>query len=51
MHRPGILLSGRRSNFLAIAKAINERLSGAESAIVFSNTAAARDLGLPTLAS
>ena len=57
MHRLGILLSGRGSNFLAIAKAINEhRLPNAEIAIVLSNIedapglAAARDLGLPTLA-
>ncbi len=38
MHRLGILLSGRGSNFLAIAKAIGEnRLLGAEIAIVLSN--------------
>ena len=35
MHRLGILLSGRGSNFLAIAKAITEnRLLGAEIAVV-----------------
>ena len=56
MHRLGILLSGRGSNFLAIAKAIREqRLIGAEIVIVLSNIedapglAAARELGLPTL--
>ena len=38
MHRLGILLSGRGSNFLAIAKAITEnRLLGAEIAVVLSN--------------
>ena len=38
MHRLGILLSGRGSNFLAIAKAISEnRLLGAEIAVVLSN--------------
>jgi phosphoribosylglycinamide formyltransferase 1 len=38
MQRLGILLSGRGSNFLAIAKAINERhLLGAEIAVVLSN--------------
>jgi phosphoribosylglycinamide formyltransferase-1 len=53
--RLGILLSGRGSNFLAIARNIREgRLPGAEIAIVISNVAdapglaAARDLGLPT---
>src|SRR5258708_35768884 len=57
MHRLGILLSGRGSNFLAIAKAINEqRLHDAEIAVVLSNIedapglTAARDLGLPALA-
>jgi phosphoribosylglycinamide formyltransferase 1 len=52
--RLGILLSGRGSNFLAIAQAIREaRLTGVEIAIVISNVAdapglaAARDLGLP----
>ena len=38
MQRLGILLSGRGSNFLAIAKAISEqRLPGAEIAVVLSN--------------
>ena len=53
MQRLGILLSGRGSNFLAIAKAISEqRLPGAEIAIVLSNLedapglAAARELNL-----
>jgi len=53
--RLGILLSGRGSNFLAIAQSIREgRIPGAEIAIVISNVAgapglsAARDLGLPT---
>jgi phosphoribosylglycinamide formyltransferase-1 len=53
--RLGILLSGRGSNFQAIAKSIREgRLRGVEIAIVISNVAeaaglgAARDLGLPT---
>ena len=53
--RLGILLSGRGSNFLAIAQSIREgRLSGAEIAVVISNVAdapglaAARALGLPT---
>src|ERR1700727_3475806 len=57
MHRLGILLSGRGSNFLAIHRAIREnRLLDAEIAIVLSNIEdapgldAARDLGLPTLA-
>ena len=57
MHRLGILLSGRGSNFLAIAKAINEhRLHDAEIAVVLSNIedapglTAARDLGLPAIA-
>jgi phosphoribosylglycinamide formyltransferase-1 len=51
------LLSGRGSNFLAIAKAIHEqRLLGAEIAIVLSNIedapglAAARELNLPAFA-
>jgi phosphoribosylglycinamide formyltransferase-1 len=55
--RLGILLSGRGSNFLAIAKAIHEqRLLGAEIAIVLSNIedapglAAARELNLPAFA-
>ena len=53
--RLGILLSGRGSNFLAIADAIREgRLPNIEIAIVLSNVAeapgivAARDLNLPT---
>ena len=57
MQRLGILLSGRGSNFLAIAKAINERrLLGAEIAVVLSNVedahglAAARELNLPAFA-
>lgn len=57
MTRLGILLSGRGSNFLAIAQAIRERrLVGAEIAVVLSNRddaqglQAARDLGLPSLA-
>jgi phosphoribosylglycinamide formyltransferase 1 len=55
MKRLGILLSGRGSNFLAIAKAIHEhRLLGAEIAVVLSNRedapglAAARGLNLPS---
>jgi phosphoribosylglycinamide formyltransferase-1 len=54
MKRLGILLSGRGSNFLAIARSIREcRLPGAEIAIVIANVAdapglkAARELGLP----
>jgi phosphoribosylglycinamide formyltransferase 1 len=57
MQRLGILLSGRGSNFLAIAKAISERrLPGAEIAVVLSNMedapglAAARSLNLPAFA-
>jgi phosphoribosylglycinamide formyltransferase-1 len=57
MQRLGILLSGRGSNFLAIAAAIREhRLSGAEIACVLSNQldapglASARELGLPAFA-
>jgi phosphoribosylglycinamide formyltransferase 1 len=57
MHRLGILLSGRGSNFLAIARAIREhRLAGAEIAVVLSNLedapglAAARELHLPAFA-
>src|SRR6202046_4399966 len=57
MHRLGILLSGRGSNLLAIAKAIHERrLLGAEIAVVLSNVedapglAAARELNLPAFA-
>ena len=52
--RLGILLSGRGSNFLAIARSIGEgRLPNAEIAVVISNVAqapgiqAARDLNLP----
>ena len=55
--RLGILLSGRGSNFLAIAESIRSgRLPGIEIAIVLSNIAdapglaAARDLGLPAAA-
>jgi phosphoribosylglycinamide formyltransferase-1 len=57
-HQPvrlGILLSGRGSNFLAIAESIRAgRLQGAEIAVVIANVAeaggvaAARELGLPT---
>jgi phosphoribosylglycinamide formyltransferase 1 len=57
MHPLGILLSGRGSNFLAIAKAIHEqRLLGAEIAVVLSNIedapglAAAHALQLPAFA-
>jgi phosphoribosylglycinamide formyltransferase-1 len=57
MQRLGILLSGRGSNFLAIAKAIGEqRLPGAEIAVVLSNVegapglAAAHALQLPAIA-
>jgi phosphoribosylglycinamide formyltransferase-1 len=57
MKRIGILLSGRGSNFLAIASAIREhRLLGAEIAVVLSNRegvaglASAREMGLPTFA-
>ncbi len=53
--RIGILLSGRGSNFLAIAESIRTgKLQGVEIAIVLSNVAeapgiaAARDLNLPT---
>lgn len=52
--RLGILISGRGSNFLAIAKSIREgRLPGVEIAVVISNVAeaeglkAAQELGLP----
>jgi len=52
--RLGILLSGRGSNFLAIARSIAEgRLAGVEIAVVISNVAdahgltAAADMGLP----
>ena len=55
--RLGILLSGRGSNFLAIAESIRAgRLMGVQIAVVISNVAdaaglqAARDLGLPTAA-
>jgi phosphoribosylglycinamide formyltransferase-1 len=53
--RLGVLLSGRGSNFLAIAQSIRAgRLQGVQIAVVISNVAeaaglqAARDLGLPT---
>jgi phosphoribosylglycinamide formyltransferase 1 len=53
--RLGILLSGRGSNFLAIARNIREgKLPNSEIAVVISNVAeapglsAAKDLGLPT---
>jgi len=56
--RLGILLSGRGSNFLAIAESIRAgRLKGVEIAVVISNVAdaggleAARQLGLPTAVS
>src|SRR3984885_16006477 len=55
IHRLGILLSGRGSNFLAIAEAIAQgRLQQAEIAVVISNRnnapgiAAARSLGFAT---
>src|SRR6202042_721128 len=57
MQRLGILLSGRGSNFLAIAAAIREyRLNGAEIAVVLSNVedapvlAAAHGMKLPAFA-
>ncbi len=57
MKRLGVLLSGRGSNFIAIAKAIREhRLEGAEIAVVLSNIedapglTAARELNLPAFA-
>ncbi|CAN5755185.1 phosphoribosylglycinamide formyltransferase [soil metagenome] len=57
MHRLGILLSGRGSNFLAIAAAIrDQRLPDTEIAVVLSNKpdapglASARELNIPTLA-
>jgi phosphoribosylglycinamide formyltransferase-1 len=57
MKRIGILLSGRGSNFLAIARAIaDDRLRGAEIAVVISNIsdapglAAAKKMGLPVVA-
>lgn len=53
--RLGILISGRGSNFLAIANSVREgRLSGVEIAVVISNVAdslgleTAQQLGLPT---
>jgi phosphoribosylglycinamide formyltransferase 1 len=47
MHRLGILLSGRGSNFLAIARAIRERkLLGAEIAVVLSNVEGATGLNV-----
>jgi len=56
LKRLGILLSGRGSNFLAIAKAIREgRIQNAEIAVVLSNIAdapgltAARELGLAAI--
>ena len=55
MHRLGVLLSGRGSNFLAIQRAIVDgRLPGVEIVVVLSNKAdapglaAARELGLAT---
>ena len=57
MKRLGILLSGRGSNFLAIAEAIRlQRLRGAEIAVVLSNKedapglASARELNIPAFA-
>lgn len=57
MTRLGILLSGRGSNFLAIAEAIRDgRLTGVEIAVVLSNKehapglSAAQSLGLPCFA-
>jgi phosphoribosylglycinamide formyltransferase 1 len=57
MKRLGVLLSGRGSNFIAIAKAIREhRLEGAEIAVVLSNIedapglAAAQEMNLPAFA-
>lgn len=57
MHRLGILLSGRGSNFVAIAQAIREgRIPDTEIAVVLSNVDdapgldAARDLGLAAIA-
>jgi phosphoribosylglycinamide formyltransferase-1 len=54
--RLGILLSGRGSNFLAIAESIRAgRIKGAEIAVVIANVAdaggltSARELGLPTV--
>jgi phosphoribosylglycinamide formyltransferase-1 len=57
MTRIGVLLSGRGSNFVAIARAIADgRLKGVEIAVVLSNRedapglVAARELGLPAVA-
>lgn len=57
MKRLGILLSGRGSNFIAIANAIREgRLKGCEIAVVLSNIPdaggleSAREMGLPAIA-
>jgi len=57
LHRLGILLSGRGSNFIAMAEAIREgRLPGAQITVVLSNLPdatgleAARKLGLPAFA-
>lgn len=57
VHRLGVLLSGRGSNFLAIHRAIADgRIPGAEIAVVLSNKPeaagldAARELGLTALA-
>src|SRR5580704_4240806 len=57
MHRLGILLSSRGSNFLAIVAAIREhRLNGAEIAVVLSNIedapglTSARELNIPAFA-
>jgi phosphoribosylglycinamide formyltransferase-1 len=55
MKRLGILLSGRGSNFLAIAEAIAEKRLDAEIAVVISNRAdapgltAARERGIPAV--
>ena len=57
MKRLGILLSGRGSNFIAIANAIRERrLTGCQIAVVLSNISdagglqSARQMGLPAIA-
>jgi phosphoribosylglycinamide formyltransferase-1 len=57
MKRLGVLLSGRGSNFIAIANAIRDgRLTGCEIAVVLSNLPdaggldAARQMGLPAIA-
>jgi len=57
MKRLGIVLSGRGSNFIAIANAIRDgRLTGCEIAVVLSNVPdaggldAARQMGLPAIA-